>query len=150
MDRPASVTRSVGVERAEVVEQAPGNVERPARRRIQERQVVGRCAPHRQLERETREVDGDDLRIRVRPPSGLFHLGPEAVGHPRLGAPGAPGALVGRGPRVGPGAQSGEAAARVVARTADLAAVDDHPDALDREAGLGDVGGEDHPAATGR
>ena len=86
----------VGVERAEVMEQTPGIVERPARRRIEERQVVGRCAPHRQLEREARQVDGDDLGIGVGSPSGLLHLGPEAVGHPRLGSPGAPGALVGR------------------------------------------------------
>ena len=46
--------------------------------------------------------------------------------------------------------QAGEAAARVVARTADLAAVDHDPDAGDGEAGLGDVGGQHHPPATRR
>ncbi len=81
---------------------------------------------------------------------GVFHPGPQAVGDARFGPPCASRTLFGRRPRGRTGRQTGEPAARVVAGRADLAGVDHDPDAFDGEAGLGDVGGEHHPAAPRR
>ena len=148
--RPASVTRAVGVEGPEVDEQLAGLGQRRGRRRVEERQVVGGGAPQRPARGPARPGRRLDLGRGEGPPVGVLALGPQPVGDARRGAPGPPGPLVGRGPRVRPGVQPGQPAAGVVAGAAHLAAVDHDPHAVDGEAGLGDVGGQHDPATARR
>ena len=65
------------------------------------RSSLGGRAPRGQLQRQTGEVDLGDLGLEVGPPRGVLELAPQPVGDAGLGASGATGALVGRGPAGG-------------------------------------------------
>jgi hypothetical protein len=120
-------------------------LEGSGRRRVEERESVCVAAPHRQLQGETGQVGAGDLGIGKGPAGGVLQLRPQAVGDTGFGAAGPAGPLVGGGLRDADRVQPGEAAAGVVARRAAPAAVDHDAHAVDREARLGDVGGEHDP-----
>ena len=94
---PSSVTRAVGVERAELAQQRARLRHRRARRRIEESERVrgSRDAPDGEIEREAGEVGRQDLRRR----EGLEAAGrrrlPQAIADAGLDAAGAPAPLVG-------------------------------------------------------
>ena len=75
---------------------------------------------------------------------------PEPVADARAETAGTPGALLGRRARDALGQQRVGARSEVVARDACQSAVDDGGHALDGQAGLGDVGRQDHLAPTCR
>jgi len=107
-----------------------------------ERRRVGR-APLCQLQGEGREVGVLDLRRGVRVEVVLRALRPEPVARAGGHAPGPPRALVGGGLRNAHGVEARHAGGGVEAGGAAQAAVHHHADALDGEARLGDVGGQD-------
>ncbi len=141
---------SRGVDRAQLGEQGLGLVERGGRRRGGEGELVRRCAPPGQFEREAGEVDAGDLGRGERGSRRVLVLRPQPDGDARLGPSGTAGALFCRCSRVGHGLEPREPGARVVAGGAHLTAVDHHPHAGHREARLGDVGRQHDPTSTGR
>jgi hypothetical protein len=76
----------------------------------------------------------------------MLRLGPQAIAHAGLQAPGTAGALGGAGAGDALGVEAGHAAAGVEARHPGQAGVDHHAHAVDGQAGLGDVGGQHHLA----
>ena len=110
---PSSVSSSLGL--------AP----RLGRRGVEERQLVRRRAPRRQLEHQPGEVDLGDLGGAVGRPGAVLHPAPQAVGHARLEAAGPAGALVGRVAADRHRGEPGHAGADVEARRPGEPAVDD-------------------------
>ena len=98
VDHPATEggERPVVGDRSEVAQQLQRFLPRPLWRRVRERQLLDRRAPRRDLEGEAGQVDRGHLGSAVRRPAAVFDPRPQPVGDPRLGAPGAAGALVGR------------------------------------------------------
>ncbi len=153
--RPEHLAAEVGeqaavVERAELAEQGPGGGERLRRRAVDERQLLGFGVPCGELEGESGEVDLGDLGRPVRLAGAVLELAPQPVAGARAGSSGAPGPLVGRRPTRRHGREPRHPGPHVEARRPCEAAVDHDAHPLDRERRLGDVGGQDHPPATGR
>ncbi len=144
---PRGGGHAVGVERAQPHQQPPGLVQGAGRGRVEERQVAGVGAPHRQLQRQPGEVGLADLRLPVAPAGRVLDLGPQPHRHARSEAPGPPRPLVGRRARGGDRLQPGEAGGGVEQRRPGQPGVDHDAHPLDRQAGLGDVGGQHHLAA---
>ena len=134
----------------EVGEQAAGLVEGAGGRRVEERQRRRVGAPGGQLQGQARQVGLADLGLGVRPPGGVVDLRPQADGCARPEAAGAARPLLGRRPGDGHGLQPGQPRAGVEHRPPGQPGVDDHPHALDGEAGLGDVGGQHDLAPAGQ
>ena len=132
-------------------QQVAGLGEGAGRRRVEEGQVGGvPSAPAGQVEGEAGEVGLENLRPGEGDQGAGLGLLPQAVADARLGAAGPAPALVGGGAGDAHRLQPGQATGRVVARHAGEPAVDDDPDALDGQAGLGDAGRQNDLAAAGR
>ncbi len=136
--------------RAEVEQQRARRCQRRGRRRRQPRQggSVG-DAPRRQLERQWGEVGIEDLRGREGQQPALGLLGPQAQAEAGLEAAGTTAPLVGRGLVHAHGLQPCHARARREAWHAHQAGIDHEAHAFDRQAGLGDRGGEHDLAPAG-
>ena len=117
---------------------------------VDERQLLRRRAPRGELEREPGQVDLGDLGRPVGRPGAVLHPAPQPVGHAGLGAPGPPGPLVGRVAADRHRRQPGHPGARIEARRAGQAAVDDDAHAVHRQRRLGDVGGQHDAPPTRR
>ena len=135
------------VQRLQPDQQRPRLVEGRGGRRIEEGQA-GRVtgAPAGQVERQARQIRLKNLRPAERNQGPGLGLLPQAVADARLGAAGAAPALVSGGAGDPHRLQPGQTAGRVEARHARLAGVDDHPHALDGQAGFRDGGGQHHLA----
>ncbi len=135
------------VDRAERTQQLGGVTPGRRGRRIEQGQLRHVGAPGRQLKGEARQVGGEDFRRVVRRQRGMLVAAPQAVGRAGAETAGAAGALVGAGARDALRLQAIGASAEVEAGDARIAAVDHGAHALHRQAGLGDVGGENDLAA---
>ena len=120
------------------------------RRRVDERQLLGRRAPRGELEHEPGQVDLGDLGRPVGRAGAVLHPAPQPVGDARARPPGPPGALVGRVAADRHGRQPGHPGADVEARRPGQPAVDDDPHAVDGQRRLGDVGRQHDAAPAGR
>ena len=140
--------RAIGVDGVQVGEQLAGLGERPGRGSVDEAEFVP-AAPGGEFQRERREVGLNDLGRSVSRAGAVFELAPEPVGSAGLRSPGAPGALFCRGAAGRHGGEPGHPGACVEARLAGEPAVDHHAHTVDRQRGLGDVGGQ-HDAAPPR
>ena len=142
---------TVGVERLETRQQVACLGERREWRRVEpgERaRVAG--APAGELERERREVGLENLRGRVRQQRRVRRLAPQPVADARRGTAGTAAALVGRRARDAQGLEPPHAGGGIEALAALEAGIDHDAHAVDGEAGLGDVGRDDHLAAAVR
>ena len=123
---------------------------RRARRRIEEGELLRVAAPGREVERERRQIGGEDFR----PGKGLERRGlrlvPQPVADAGLGAAGTAAALIGRGARHPHGLKPRHADVGLVARHPRQAAIDHDAHALDGDRGLGDRGRQHDLAAAGR
>ena len=145
---PERGDRAVGVDGVEVGEQLAGLGERARRGSVDEPEVVA-ATPRCELEREPGEVGLGDLGRPVPGAGAVFELAPQPVGGAGLGASGAARSLLGRRPARRHRGEPRHSGAGVEARLAGEAAVDDHPDAVDGQRRLGDVGRQHDPSATG-
>jgi hypothetical protein len=107
-------------------------------------------APGRQFQRQRGEVRLENLGRREGGQGTLLAPGPHPVADPRPQPAGAAPALVGLGPADRYRHQPRHAGAGVEAAAPRPAAVDHDADALDGQRGLGDGGGQHHPAAAAR
>jgi hypothetical protein len=140
----------VGRERAEGEQPAARLVDGGGGRRIEPFEVarIG-DSPQGAVEQERGKVRFQNLgRVEARQGGGRRLL-PQAVDGPRRLAAGAAGALGHRRLARPLGHQPGDPRGPVVARPAGEAGVDDDPHAVERQAGLGDRGGENHLAPAG-
>jgi hypothetical protein len=145
--------RAAPVERAEPVQEVeclvPGRrgwgVDPAQRLRILD-------TPDRQLQRQRREIGFEDLRCAPIGSSDLLGPGPESPADTRGQTPSTSGTLIGAGAWDGLGHQPGQTRAWVKAWLACQARVEHHPDALDGQAGLGQIRGQDQtpPSTTVR
>ena len=139
------------VQCTEPTQQVSRTVEHRRGRGIQPGQGRGLIgAPLRKIEGERREVGLDDLGRRLRREAALRAFAPQPVAGALGDAACAARALVGGGARDSPGLQAAHAGHRIERRAAYQSRIDDRADTRQRETGLGDVGGEDHTAASGR
>ena len=122
--------RAIGVDGVQVGEQLAGLGERPRRGSVDEAEFVP-AAPGSEFQREPGEVGLGDLGRSVLRAGAVLELAPEPVGGAGLGAPGAPGALFGRGAARRDGGEAGHPGACVEARLAGESAVDHHPHPVD-------------------
>ena len=113
-------------------------VERGARRRVEEGEFFRLCAPSGEVEREGRQIRGEDFRPRERFERRILRLVPQPVANPRLGASGAAAALIGRRPRHSHGLEPCHADVGFVARHARQPGIDHDAHALDGDRGFGD------------
>lgn len=109
-----------------------------------------RHTPARQLQGQARQVRLEDFRTAIGRQLFVLVLGPQAITHARLQAPGPTGALGGAGPGNTLGVEAGHAAARVETRHPRQPGIDHHAHAVDGQAGLGDVGRQHHFALARR
>ncbi len=109
-------------------------------RGVEPGQVRDVGSPARHLQHQRREVGSQDFWRSGRREQRLGALAPQAVGHPRRGASRPPGALIGAVAGHAAGHQAAQAGAGVELLAAGQAAVDDHPHAVDGQAGFGDAG----------
>ena len=107
---------AVAVDGAEFAEQGFGLGECRARRRIEEGELLGRAAPGRKIERERRQIGGQDFRSRKCFERSRLRLIPEPVADARLGAAGTAAPLIGRGARHPHGFEPRHADVGLVAR----------------------------------
>ncbi len=135
------------VERLEPAQQVARGCERRARRRVEPVERARVRAPDRELERERREIGRRDLGRCMRRERALRALAPDSIADAGRGAAGPAGALLGRGARDPLRLEPAHARARIEHAAPLEARIDDGADAVDREAGLGDVGRE-HDLAT--
>ena len=120
-------------------------------RRIQPAQLGNIVhAPGEQLQRQRRQIGLQYLGRTVRDQLLVLLLTPQPITVPRAEPPRPAGALLGGGARQSPGGEAGHAGGRVEHRLSHQAAVDHRADALDSEAGLGDIGRQDNLATPGR
>jgi hypothetical protein len=139
--RPSMLRDAAGlVERAEPAKKRARLRQRRRRRRIEEGEVRRRGAPAREVEGERREIGGEDLRFAETRQQAVLALAPQPVADAGPEPPGAAAPLVGGGLRDLDRLEPRHPAARLEARHAHEPAIDDHADALDGEAGLGDRG----------
>ncbi len=122
---------------AELAEQRLCLGERRARRRIEERELLGRAAPGRQVKRERRQIGRQNLRPGKRFERGGLRLVPEPVADAGLGTAGAAAPLIGGRTRDAYGFEPRHADIGLVARHARKPGIDDHAHALDGDRGLG-------------
>ena len=142
---------ATGVDGLEPCEQVACLRERRRWRRIDPRQGRGVvAAPAGEFERERREVCLEDLGRGLRQQRVVSRLAPQPVAGAGRGAARASAALVGRRARDAHGFEAAHAGGRVEALPALDAGVDDDANAVDGQAGLRDVGRDDHLAATVR
>ena len=116
---------AVGVERAEFGEQRLGLGQGCVRRRIEERELFRRASPSGKIEREGREIGGEDFRLSIGFERGGLRLIPEPVTDARLGTAGAAATLIGCRARDPHGFEPGEPDIRLVPRYTGKPAVDD-------------------------
>ena len=139
------------VQRAELGQQVARLRQGAGRWRIEEGEIAPVAgAPDRQLEGERRQVGGQDLRHRMGRARALIRFGPQADADPRTEPAGAAAPLVGGRLAGAHGFEARHAGARIVARHAREAGIDDDADVLDGQAGLRDGGGQHHLASTRR
>ncbi len=99
-------------------------------------------APDRAIQRQRREVGLEDLgRVEAGEAGGRGFF-PQAVGHARHLARGAAGALGDGSLARALGDEAGHARRAIIARSPRQTGIDHHRDAVERQAGLGDRGGE--------
>jgi hypothetical protein len=119
---------------------------------VQQRELLDRRPPGRDLERRTRQVVRADRRSRVRVPSRVLPRGPQADRQAGAEPTGSSCPLVRRGPGGGHGDQPGHPGRSVEPRLPRQPCIDHRVHPLDRQAALREVGGDDHlpPAAGSR
>ncbi len=140
-----------GIERAEARQQLAPHAQGGGRRRIEPRQLGGVAHPvQREVERQAAQVGIEDLGSRCRNQAGLLRGAPAADRHARRRAARASATLVRRRPGDPHRLESRHAGARRMARHPLQPAIHHHPDPLDRERGLGHVGGQHHLAPSRR
>ena len=147
--RPSSVMRPSPSSAPMALSSACASASAAARRGIEEaeRRRIG-DAPERAVEREAREIGGENFGRGVRLKSAGRGLLPQAIADAGLDAPGAPAPLVGVGPADPNRLEAGQADVRLVDGNAHEPAVDDDPHTLDRERRLRDRGREHDLAPT--
>jgi hypothetical protein len=138
------------VDRSEVGQQRGRGPHRLARRRRDEREVVARRAPGRELERQAGQVDLVDLGGSVGSARAVLDLAPEPVAGAGLDPPRASGSLIGRGAARGDRRQTRHAGSCVEPWRPRQTGVDDDPHAVDGQRRLGDVGRQHDPSTPGR
>ena len=107
-------------------------------------------APAGEFECERREIGLEDLRRRLRQQRRVLRLAPQSVADAGCRAPCATAALVGRRARDAHGLEPAHPGRRIEALASLEPGVDHDAHAVDREARLGDVGGEHDLAAATR
>ncbi len=134
------------VERAQPAEQREGSLQHLRRRRFEPLERTGVSAPGQHVQHRPCQIDTRDIRLAMR--TQAVALVPEPHRHPRPQPARTARALIGRvlGDALEP--QTVEAALDVIARQLLDARIDDGRDAWHGERGLGDVGCQDHAAAT--
>ena len=103
--------------------------------------------PAGEFEREGREVGLEDFRSGLRRQRCVRGLGPQPIAHPRSGAPCPTATLGGRGAGNRNGLETAHAAARIEALPTLESCINDDSHPFDREAGFGEVRGDDDFAA---
>ncbi len=103
--------------------------------------------PAREFERKRGEVGFEDLGGRLREQRGLRRLAPEPIAPAGRRAAGAAATLVGGGTRDAHGFEAAHPRCRIEQLPSLESGVHDDTHAVDREAGLGDVGRDDDLAA---
>ena len=141
---------AVAVDGAEFGEQGFCLDERRARRRIEEGKILRPAAPGREVERQRRQIGGQDFRAGKRFERRGLRLVPQPVAGAGLGAAGAAAALVGGGARHPHGFEPRHPDIGLVARHAGKPGVDHNAHPLDGDRGLGDRGGQHDLAPAGR
>ena len=114
-----------------------------------QRSALASRSPHREVERQRREIGDADFRRRVRRETALRALAPQPVAHARRGAARAARALLGRRARDALHLEPVHAARRIEQAAPLEPRIDDDAHAVDGETGLGDVGGEHDLAPPG-
>ena len=90
---------AVRIDGAKLGEQRPCRGKRRARRRIEERKPLRSAAPCREVERERRQIGGEDFRPGIGFERRGLRLVPQPVAKTRLDASGTAAALIGRSAR---------------------------------------------------
>ena len=131
------------IERAEPREQIAGALQQPRRRRIEPGQG-GRIArpPLGKLERERSKVRLQDLRRREWRERAVGRLAPEPIAHAGLESSGTALTLLGGCPRDPLELEAAHPRVGIEAQAAHQPGINHHPHPLERQTGLGDVGGE--------
>ncbi|MNN19072.1 hypothetical protein D3C81_1323010 [compost metagenome] len=117
---------------------------------VEPHQLFGFYAPTSQLQGQPGEVRRKNFRTAIGRQLLVLILGPQAITHARLQAPGPARALGGAGLGNALGVETGHAAAGVETRHPRQPGIDHHAHAVDGQTGLGDVGGQHHFALARR
>ncbi len=134
---------SVRGDRVQCDQQLARLSQRSFRRRVEPAQRIRVANPReRQFEREWREIGAEDLRPAPCQQRRVLALAPQAIAHPRRGAPGAPRALHRRVLSDAHSFQSRHSRLRIEPRYAREPGIHHGPDAFDGQACFGDGGGE--------
>ncbi len=134
---------AIGIDRAQRRQPAPRLGDSDGGRRVEPAQFGGiGDAPQRAVEQQRGEVRLEDLgRIEGRQAHRRRRL-PQPIDHARCLPPGAAGALGGGGLAHTLGGEARDACRAIIARPARQSGIDDDPHPVERQAGLGDRGGE--------
>ncbi len=132
-------------DQAEACEQRQRRVERVFARTFEPLERARIAAPGDDVERGARQIDAVNLRLAMR--AQAIARVPQAPHHAGRQASGAPGPLIRGVGRDALGLEAVDAAVGVVARDLLQAGVDHRRHARHRQRRLGDVGGDDDPAA---